>query len=97
MRFSSIGSQFTLHAPFPHSVTLMQLRFTSLAVTSSWQDFHPQACAHAGRTTDQIAASVIYSYSLDVTLDTRTEEQPSKLVELNCIYFDIAIHHAGAF
>ncbi len=28
----------------------MQLRFTSLAVTSSWWDFHPQDCAHAGRT-----------------------------------------------
>ena len=50
MRFLSIGSRFTLHASFPHSVALMQLRFTSLAVTSSWRDLHPQECAHAGRT-----------------------------------------------
>ncbi|WP_232434247.1 hypothetical protein, partial [Burkholderia ubonensis] len=32
------------------SVALMQLRFTSFAVTSSWRDLHPQECAHAGRT-----------------------------------------------
>jgi hypothetical protein len=45
-----IGSQFTLHASFPHSVTLMQLRFTSLTVISSWPDLHQQECAHVGRT-----------------------------------------------
>ena len=28
----------------------MQLRFTSLTVTSSRRDLHPQECAHAGRT-----------------------------------------------
>ncbi|MDZ4400689.1 hypothetical protein, partial [Hydrogenophaga sp.] len=28
----------------------MQLRFTSLAVVSSREDFHLQECAHAGRT-----------------------------------------------
>ena len=28
----------------------MQLRFTSLTVVSSRRDFHPQECAHAGRT-----------------------------------------------
>ena len=50
MWFLFIGSRFTLRASFPHSVTLMQLRFTSLAVTSSWRDLHPQECAHAGRT-----------------------------------------------
>ena len=50
MRFLSIDSRFTFHASFPHSVTLMQLRFTSLTVTSSRRDFHPQVCAHAGRT-----------------------------------------------
>jgi hypothetical protein len=37
-------------ASSPHPVTLMQLRFASLAVTSSQRDFHPQECAHAGRT-----------------------------------------------
>jgi hypothetical protein len=31
----------------------MQLRFTSLAVTSLWRDFHPQECAHAGRTREK--------------------------------------------
>ena len=40
----------SLHASSPHSVTLMQLRFTSLAVINSRWDFHPQECAHAGRT-----------------------------------------------
>src|SRR5260370_5898099 len=41
----------SLHASFPHSVALMQLRFASLAVINSRWDFHPQECAHAGRTT----------------------------------------------
>ena len=36
--------------PIPHSVTLMQLRFTSFTVTSSREDLHLQECAHAGRT-----------------------------------------------
>ncbi len=50
IRFLSIGSRFMLHASSPHSVTLMQLRFTSFAVINSWRDLHPQECAHAGRT-----------------------------------------------
>ena len=50
MWFLFIDSRFTLHASFPHSVALMQLRFTSLTVTSSWRDLHPQVCAHARRT-----------------------------------------------
>ena len=40
----------SLHASFPHSVTLMQLRFTSFVVINLRRDFHPQECAHAGRT-----------------------------------------------
>ena len=40
----------SLHASSPHSVALMQLRFTSLVVINSRWDFHPQECAHAGRT-----------------------------------------------
>src|ERR1700756_4775975 len=40
----------SLHASSPHSVTLMQLRFTSLVVINSRWDFHPQEGAHAGRT-----------------------------------------------
>ncbi|MDP1527962.1 MAG: hypothetical protein Q8M05_01130, partial [Rhodoferax sp.] len=50
-----IGSRFALHASFPHSVTLMQLRFTLLTVTSSQRDLHPQVCAHAGRTVKKPA------------------------------------------
>ena len=50
-----VGSRFTLHASSPRSVTLPQLRFTSLAVISSWRDFHPQGCAHAGRTNKKRA------------------------------------------
>ncbi|MCK6412134.1 MAG: hypothetical protein L6Q55_06890, partial [Azonexus sp.] len=47
----SIGSQITIHASSPHSVALMQLRFTSFAVINLRQDLHPQECAHAGRTS----------------------------------------------
>ena len=50
MRFLFIGSRFMLHASFPRSVTLTQLRFALLTVTSSQRDLHPQVCAHAGRT-----------------------------------------------
>jgi hypothetical protein len=37
-------------ASFPNSVALMQLRFTSLALVNSLEDFLLQNCAHAGRT-----------------------------------------------
>ena len=47
----------SLHASFPHSVTLMQLRFTSFAVISLRRDLHPQECAHAGRTKAKSRAS----------------------------------------
>jgi hypothetical protein len=40
----------SLHASFPQSVALMQLRFASLTVTSSRVDFNLQVNAHAGRT-----------------------------------------------
>ena len=50
MRFLFIGSRLTLHASSPRSVTLTQLRFALLTVTSSQRDLHPQMCAHAGRT-----------------------------------------------
>src|SRR5437868_11803272 len=46
-----------LHASSPHSVALMQLRFTSLTVVSSREDLHLQECAHAGRTTRTRARS----------------------------------------
>ena len=45
------GRRFTIHASFPRSVALTQLRFALLTVTSSQRDLHPQVCAHAGRTT----------------------------------------------
>src|SRR5690606_37288623 len=50
IRFLSIGSQLTLRASSPRSVTLTQLRFASFAMINSWRDLHPQECAHAGRT-----------------------------------------------
>ena len=50
MRFVFLDSRFTLRASFPRSVTLTQLRFTSLAVVSSQADWHLQDRAHAGRT-----------------------------------------------
>ncbi|WP_188265545.1 hypothetical protein [Pseudomonas sp. PSB11] len=40
----------SIRASSPHSVTLMQLRFTSFAVANLRRDFHTQDCAHAGRT-----------------------------------------------
>jgi len=47
-----IGSQITLHASSPRSVTLTQLRFTSFAVINLRRDLHPQECARAGRTSE---------------------------------------------
>jgi hypothetical protein len=40
----------SLHASSPRSVTLPQLRFTSLTVVSLREDLHLQEYAHAGRT-----------------------------------------------
>lgn len=57
MRFLFIGSRFMLHASFPRSVTLTQLRFTLLTVTSLQRDLHPQVCAHAGRTQQKTRRS----------------------------------------
>ena len=48
----------SLDASSPRSVALPQLRFTSLAVISLRRDFHPQECAHAGRTQKRLATSV---------------------------------------
>jgi len=41
----------SLHASFTRSVALAQSRFASLVVVNSWENFHLQDCAHAGRTT----------------------------------------------
>jgi len=45
-----LHTQNTIHASLPHSVTLMQLHFTSFVVINLQRDLHPQECAHAGRT-----------------------------------------------
>ena len=47
----------SLHASSPRSVTLTQLRFTSLAVVSWREDLHLQERAHAGRTTEDTQAT----------------------------------------
>ena len=47
----------SLHASFPQSVTLLQLRFASLTAVSLREDFHLQDRAHAGRTRVQIVAA----------------------------------------
>jgi hypothetical protein len=62
MRFLFIGSRFTLHASFPRSVTLTQLRFTLLTVTSSQRDLHPQVCAHAGRTHKKESTGTLFCF-----------------------------------
>src|SRR5476651_1270081 len=49
----------SIHASSPRSVTLPQLRFTSFAVVSSRRDFHPQECAHAGRTRKRSRSSFL--------------------------------------
>jgi hypothetical protein len=50
MRFVFLDSRCSFHASSPRSVTLTQLRFTSLAVVSSREDLHLQDRARAGRT-----------------------------------------------
>jgi len=40
-----------LHASFPQSVALLQLRFTSIVMVNFRGDLHPEGGAHAGRTS----------------------------------------------
>ena len=47
----------SLHASFPRSVALAQLRFASFAVVSLREDLHLQDRAHAGRTLNPSAIS----------------------------------------
>ena len=77
MRFLFIGSRFTLHASFPRSVTLTQLRFTLLTVTSSQRDLHPQVGAHAGRTQQRPR---LRPFSLAVGIGNQRDFSPSKQV-----------------
>ena len=44
-------------ASFPRSVTLPQLRFTSIAMVSFREDFHLQGVRHAGRTNEEAGIS----------------------------------------
>jgi hypothetical protein len=44
----------SLHASFPRSVALPQLRFASIAMVSFWEDFHLQGVRHAGRTAPSL-------------------------------------------
>jgi hypothetical protein len=60
----------SIHASSPHSVALMQLRFTSFAVVSLRQDFHPQDCAHAGRITKSPARKNLGGAYLSSALST---------------------------
>jgi hypothetical protein len=62
----------SIHASSPHSVTLMQLRFTSFAVVSLRRDFHPQDCAHAGRTQKRALAGPFCTQS-EITWSARTQ------------------------
>ena len=39
-----------LHASFPQSVALLQLRFASVAMVGFWEDLHLLGLRHAGRT-----------------------------------------------
>ena len=49
----------SLHASFPRSVALTQLRFASLAVASSREDLHLQDRAHAGRTRKRTSGGAL--------------------------------------
>jgi hypothetical protein len=51
LRFVCLDTRCSLHASSPRSVTLAQLRVTSLAVVSSREDLHLQDRAHAWSTS----------------------------------------------
>jgi hypothetical protein len=50
----------------------MQLRFASLAVVSSRRDFHPQECAHAGRTTKKLAEASLFKLQQNFQQETHS-------------------------
>src|SRR5699024_3409145 len=52
----------SMHASSPRSVTLPQLRFTSLTVISSREALHLQECAHAWRTMKKAAARGLFKW-----------------------------------
>ena len=72
IRFLSIGSQITIHASFPRSVTLTQLRFTSFAVINLRRDLHPQECARAGRTKTKSPNQAIRAFVLMLLIGVST-------------------------
>ena len=65
----------SLHASFPHSVALIQLRFASFAVANLREDFHLQDRAHAGRTKQrpQLMTGAFVCLSFKIRFD----DQPS--------------------
>jgi hypothetical protein len=66
----------SIHASSPHSVALMQLRFTSFAVASLRRDFHPQDCAHAGRTKKRPSKGLLYSNQNHLVSQDSTVAEP---------------------
>src|SRR3954454_10465638 len=98
MRFVYLDSRFTLHASSPRSVTLTQLRFTSLAVVSLREDLHLQDRAHAGRTKKPpeggINRSAAWSRGSRV-LSVRAAQQGRCAVAVATDAFDVAGHRVG--
>ena len=70
IRFLFIGSQFMLHASFPHSVALMQLRFASFAVIRLRRDFHPQECAQCWAHQKKRRLAAPFRHGLGLAVST---------------------------
>src|SRR5262245_19579416 len=71
----------SLHASFTPASRSDALRFTSLAVTSSREDFHLQVNAHAGRTQvngcgepQPLPSRMLILRVLDVLLESRVDQ-----------------------
>ena len=70
----------SLHASSPRSVTLTQLRFASLTVVSSRDDFYLQDRAHAGRTNEMKGkAGALQSVRLSDLLGVIAQCSPTPL------------------
>lgn len=59
LRCVCLAARCARHASSPRSVTLTQVRVTSLAVVRSREDFHLQDRAHAGRTNKKPLANSV--------------------------------------
>jgi hypothetical protein len=60
----------------------MQLRFASLVVINSRWDFHPQECAHAGRTTKSRQVWRLFGLSAAIFQIERDPPAASELSKL---------------